>query len=113
MGIGQITAVIASMSYVIGMFSTLKVYKINRYFSAGITVLFVTVVLVIANYLFITPIWFGQLTFLDVRDWVTLEAFGLEGTSGYLGTIIAVYLPFNLIKGLLISLGFISIYEIL
>jgi riboflavin transporter FmnP len=113
MAIGQITAVIASMSYVFGMYFGLKVYKLNRYISAAITVVVVAVVLVIANYLFVTPIWFGGLTFLDVRDWVTLESFGLEGSGGYLQAIVVAYLPFNLLKGVIITLGFMSIYEII
>ncbi|MEC9484540.1 MAG: ECF transporter S component [Candidatus Izemoplasma sp.] len=111
--IGQISAFIASMGYVGGMFVAIKVYHLNRYLAALIVAMVVTVLMVVANYLFITPIYMGGLTFLDVQDWVTLSTFGLEGSPSYLQTIIILYTPFNIIKGLLITLSFFAIYELL
>ncbi len=111
--IGQITAFLASMSYVLGMYISTNRLNLNRYVSAGITVAVVTILLTVANYLFITPIWFGGLTFLDVQSWVTPEAFGLNSGGGYLAAIIIAYVPFNLLKGTLITLSFLGVYQVL
>lgn len=114
-GIGQIVAIIASMSYVLGMFLTVNKLKMNKYVGASITVILVTMIMVICNYLFVTPIYVGGLTYLDVRDWLTPQSFNenitLEG--GYLFTILLIYIPFNLIKGVLITGVFIPVNEIL
>jgi riboflavin transporter FmnP len=101
--IGQITAFIASMSYVLGMFLTTNKLNRNRYVSAVLTVVLVTVILTIANYLFITPIWFGGRTFLDIKDWATPGDFGLDVQGGYLTAILIAYVPFNLLKGALVT----------
>ena len=101
------------MAYVLGMFLATKKFKQGRYEAAIVTVLFVTVTLTIGNFLFITPIWFGGLTFLDVQSWVTPEAFGLSASGGYLTTILLVYVPFNLIKGAVIMVVYFVVSEII
>jgi riboflavin transporter FmnP len=111
--IGQITAFIASMSYVLGMYLTTNKLNLNRFLGAVVTILIVTTILTVGNYLFITPIWFGGTTFLDVQDWVTPDAFGLSVSGGYLATILIAYVPFNLLKGLLITGSFLAIDQIL
>ena len=58
--IGQITAFIASMSYVLGMYIATNKLNLNRLLSAVVAVAIVTLILTTANYLFITPIWFGE-----------------------------------------------------
>lgn len=112
-GIGQITAFLASMSYVLGMFVAYRKLKLNRFVSTLITVGVVTVIMTVLNYLFITPIWFGGLTFADVNTWVTPESFGLGISGGYLKAIMMVYIPFNLLKGILITGSFLGVYQVL
>lgn len=109
--IGQITAFIASMSYVLGMYISTNKLNLNRLFSAILSVIIVTVILTIGNYLFITPIWFGELTFLDIKDWVTPSSFGLSVGGGYLLTILMIYVPFNLIKGAIITTVYFLVYK--
>jgi riboflavin transporter FmnP len=99
--IGQITAFVAGLTLLAGY--RLSRNKMGMIKSLALMSLFFAVVMTVLNYLFITPIWFGGLIFLDVKDWVTLEAFGLNSQAGYLETIFIVYFPFNLIKGLLLS----------
>ena len=111
--IGQVVAIIASMSYVLGMYFTINKFKLNKYVGAGITVILVTLIMVAANYLFVTPIYVGEFTFLDVRDVLTPEAYGFNIEGGYLLTILIVYIPFNLIKGVLVTGVYISVSEIL
>lgn len=109
--IGQITAFIASMSYVLGMYISANKLNLNRLLSAIVSVMIVTIILTVANYLFITPIWFGGTTFLDIKDWVTPDAFGMDVKGGYLLTILIVYVPFNLLKGAVITSVYFVVYK--
>lgn len=111
--IGQIIAVIASMSYVLGMYLFVTTLRTNKYVGAGLTVLVVTIIMLICNYLFVTPIYTGALTFLDVKDTLTPSTFGINVEGGYLSLILVLYTPFNLIKGIMIMGIFIPINEIL
>lgn len=111
--IGQIVAIMASMSYVVGLYVTMDRLKLNKYVASTITILFMTFVMVVANYLFVTPIYVGELTFLDVKDYLTPEAYGFNIEGGYLLTILIVYVPFNLIKGVLVTSIYMSVSEIL
>lgn len=111
--IGQIVAVIASMSYVFGLYLTVNKMKLNKYLGAAITVVIMTIIMVVCNYLFVTPIYVGGLTFLDVRSYINPEAFGLQVSGGYLTAILLVYVPFNLLKGIIITAVFIPVNEIL
>ena len=110
--IGQITAFIASMSYVGGMYLATNKLNLNRYVGAALTIVIVTFVLVVGNYFFITPIWFGM-TFGDIQTAVTPAAFGFNMQGGYLAAILIAYVPFNLLKGLLITGTFLAITEVL
>ncbi len=109
--IGQITAFIASMSYVLGMYISANKLNLNRLLSAIVSVMVVTIILTTANYLFITPIWFGGTTFLDIKDWVTPDAFGLNVSGGYLIAILVAYVPFNLLKGAVITSAYFVVYK--
>jgi riboflavin transporter FmnP len=111
MFIGQITAFIASMSYVLGMYISANKLNLNRLLSAVVAVVVVTTILTTANYLFITPIWFGETTFLDIRDWVNPGTFELDVEGGYLLTILIVYVPFNLLKGAVITSVYFMVYR--
>jgi len=111
--IGQITAFIASMSYILGMYLSTNKLNLSWYVGAVLTIFIVTVILTTANYLFITPIWFGGLTFLDVQSWVTPDSFGITVNGGYLVAILIAYIPFNLLKGSLIMGVFIIVDSIL
>ncbi len=111
MFIGQITAFVASMSYVLGMYISTNKLNLNRLFSAIVSVMVVTIILTVANYFFITPIWFGGTTYLDIKDWVTPGAFELDIEGGYLLTILIVYVPFNLLKGTIITSVYFMVYK--
>jgi riboflavin transporter FmnP len=111
--IGQITAFIASMSYVLGMYISTNKFRLNKYLAAFITIVLMTVIMTISNYLFVTPIWFGGFTFVDIQSWVTPEAFGLNVDGGYLVAIIIAYVPFNLLKGLMIMILFFIVDKVL
>ena len=68
-------------------------------------------VLTICNYFFITPIYFGNFWFTQIREWTTLSSFipGLSFDLGYGAAIAFVYIPFNALKGLLV----LTVYEII
>ena len=98
--VGQITAFVASLSYCIGLGIASHLikreglgWKVIKY---SIVVLFVTTVLTVANYLFLTPIFLGEFSFLDMTN-DSLAMF--SGVNSYLLSIIILYVPFNLLKG--------------
>ena len=99
--IGQISAFMASMGYVLGLYLVLKLLASTpSLLRGGLVVLLVTSLMVVLNYFFVTPIYFGSWTYLGVREWLNLSSFGLSGTGSYLWTIIVVYTPFNILKGI-------------
>lgn len=100
--IGEITAVIASMSYVLGMYLTTNKLNLNRLFSAIITVVIVTVTLTTLNYLFITPIYFGAWSFIEFKEWIAPDYLDVAVGKNYLSFIIVAYVPFNIIKGAIV-----------
>jgi riboflavin transporter FmnP len=113
MAIGQITALLASMSYVFGLYLSTNKLNLSKVMSIIVTIVSVTIIMTVLNYLFITPIWFGQTTFLDVQNWVTPGDFGVSMSGGYLTAISIVYVPFNIIKATIISVVFFVIYKVL
>ncbi len=111
--LGQITAFIASMSYVLGMYVASHKFHLNRFISALISVLVMTMILVFMNYLFITPSWiFGSFaTVADLGNIDFSEALGVNFNVSYLTTILIIYVPFNLFKGVIILGVFTAIYK--
>ncbi len=103
MAVGQITAFLASISYVIGLSLTIQFGIHRRSLQSLVTILMVTFIMSVANYFFITPLWFGALSVWHLGFDVTPASFGIDGLSGgYLTAIILVYVPFNILKGTLV-----------
>lgn len=111
--VGQITALIASMSYVLAFFLANLIirsdkigFKIIKYV---LVCLFVSTIMVIANYFFLTPIFLGKMSFLDMTG---DSLASITGINSYLLSIIVLYYPFNLLKGALISILAILIGDV-
>jgi riboflavin transporter FmnP len=103
--VGQITAFIASLSYVFMLYIFNKLiksdkigFKVLKYF---LVVTGVATIMVIANYFFLTPIFLGKFSFLDMSN---DSLASMTGINSYLLSIIILYLPFNFLKGSLISM---------
>ena len=109
--IGQITAFIASMSYVLAMYLSFDKFKFNRYVSVIVSIFIVTAIMTIINFFFITPIYIGYWWYTLIPFAVTPADYGINIAGGYLTAILVVYIPFNLIKATLISISFIIIWE--
>jgi riboflavin transporter FmnP len=118
-GIGQIAAFIASLAYILGIFLTSHVFKWFkkglgwRILSYVVIILIQTVAMVLTNLLFVTP------TFVTGR-WATcfdseavqtaMSYFSSYGTA-YIWAVIAVYGPFNLLKGLIVTLAYELVFN--
>lgn len=102
-GVGQITAFIASMTYCLGMWIVSKLVKKThvglKVLGYASIVLIVTGVMVLANYFFLTPIFLGEFSFLDMSNDSLAQ---MTGINSYLLSIIALYVPFNLMKGTMV-----------
>lgn len=117
LGIGQITAFIASSSYILGIFifsHVLKWFKKGlkyRLLSYVFIALIVTVILTLLNILFITPTYIAG-------EWATcfnseivsqiVSAYPDYGNS-FIIIMIVIYVPFNLLKAYIVEL----LYEII
>jgi len=103
MAVGQITAFIASIAYVVGLSLTIQLGIHKKSLQSILTILMVTLIMTVANYFFITPLWFGAPSVWHLGMDISPSTFGINGISGgYLTTIILVYVPFNIIKGSLV-----------
>lgn len=119
-GIGNITALVTSLAFVLALFLASHVLKL---FKKGIEfriigylfiTIFVAIILTLLNALFITPTYLTG-TFATCFDSSAVKAvvegfnsFGFKGDT-YFWLIALVYFPFNLLKGSCISV----IYEVL
>ena len=103
--VGQITAFIASLSYVLMLWLVNKIIKNNRIGFKVLKYLLivcgVSIIMCIANYFFLTPIFLGNISFLDMNS---DSLASITGVNSYLLSIMALYLPFNFLKGSLISI---------
>ena len=119
MGIGNITALLTSLAYVLGLFITshvLKLFKKGwkfRLLGYGIIIMLVAVILTALNAVFITPTFLtGQ--FATCFDNATIEgvvnALGsyFPGVNNYFLLIFIAYFPFNLLKGVIVC----ALYEL-
>lgn len=113
--IGEITAVLASMTYIIGFYIAANKFKWNKYFTALFTIGVVTLLLTALNYFFITPTYLmgGFSSFVPVKDINVASIFGLDWDLNYFTSILAIYIPFNLLKGLSLFVIFVPIQDTL
>ena len=113
--IGQITSVIAAITIAALYLITKKVIKPKTvkaiFLRSFIVMIGFSIILTICNYLFITPVYFGEFWYTNLKDTLTLSNFIPWATAdiGYGAIIAVVYLPFNAIKGVFI----LTIYELI
>lgn len=111
--LGNMTAVLASLTIILAFVVARKVLKSKDLVTGIIAVLALTVVLTVLNYFIITPAYFGwpTVSFVDVQAsfsgfvaWDTSGRF--DATSGYLMAVLFAYVPFNIIKGTMITVAY-------
>lgn len=108
--IGQIIALTTSMCYVLGIYLCSSVFKFfkkglpYRILSYVITIAIVNTVMTLLNYLIFTPIFLtGRFTtFLDPQFQGIFENGAIPFKGPFIVVIICLYLPFNLLKGLIV-----------
>lgn len=101
--IGQISAFLASMAYVSGLFLVLRLSKIKHpIVLALMVVVWVTSLMLAVNYFIVTPVYL-QTNFIAIRNSIALRDFlafiGFDTSLGYLTFTVVLYAPFNFIKG--------------
>lgn len=121
--IGQITALIASMTiatmyYFLSKNINTKNKVLNYYLNMFITMTVFAFVMYVINYLFVTPtyimnkpIWYTQLPFtLDINAFnsqygsnISIPSF-FNFMSPYASAIFIIYFPFNFIKGIICAI---------
>ncbi len=101
--IGETTMFIGSISIVMTYFIAKKGFKLSKIFSLIITALMFTIVMTSLNYFFITPFYYNS-TYKELQG--GSYTFGGFENISYLMYILALYVPFNLIKVTLSSIIF-------
>ncbi len=131
MAIGQIAAIIASLSIAISYYYLTKVVKtknkvVNQSIILFLTMLIFAIVMFIINYYFVTPTylmnqptWYTELPFaVDIYAFndvygTTLEVPGfLSFLSPYGQAIFFIYFPFNFLKGILTAVVYAFIHPL-
>lgn len=104
--LGTIVAIFASITIVVAFWLARDKFKLNNILTSVVVVTVLTLVLTVANYLFITPAYFGwpTVSLAEVKDmftgflnWDTGGSF--DPSRGYLIAVLFAYVPFNIIKG--------------
>jgi len=99
------------------MWLSINKFKFNNIITAIFSVALVTIILTFLNYIFITPMWAVYLTswtpsfatFLDVKDINVAELMGVNANFSYLAAILAIFIPFNIVKGTILFLLYFAI----
>lgn len=110
--IGEITALLASLTFAITFFTTKKLNLVVRLI---IVSLVFTSVMIVFNFFISTPIYITQT--VDFNNVIALNMpidifninFTVDDTASYLQMILLIYAPFNLLKALIISTIYILI----
>ncbi len=128
--IGQITSLIGSLCLAITYSSMIKLimtkYKVLNYWMAMIvSVLVFSAVMFIANYTFITPTyllgkpsWYTSMDASTIKNFTSLSSHlilprFLQVLSPYEQAVFIIYMPFNMIKGVVIAIVFSCLQPLL
>lgn len=111
--VAHVTALIASLSYVLCLWLANKIIKGNKFghklAKYAIVILLVSTIMTFANYTILTPWFLGEPVFFGIGlsegNMNAIYSFG--GIDNFFLAIVAMYLPFNLLKASCIA--FISI----
>lgn len=102
-GVGELAAFIASVAYIAGIYIGMKKLKMSLVPSLIFSVVVMTLIMTFMNWILITPL-FGIL-----YGGIYPNIF--NGT--YIWGILSVYIPFNLLKGVVVMSVFYGVYRIL
>jgi len=101
-GVGEIAAAVSGIAYALPAFFTYK--KTEKIIpSLVVGTLSLTILLTFANYIWITP-FYAKLYKMDF-------ILNMMGTNLYLKYVLATYIPFNLLKGAVVSLVYFFIHK--
>ena len=109
--VAHLTALIASLTYVFAMWIASKIFKSNKITSKiakyALVVLIVSSIMTFANYAILTPLYLeGKISFfgIGISDETMELLTNVTGFNSFFLAIVFLYFPFNLLKGVCISL---------
>lgn len=102
-GIGETAAFIASASYIVGYYFASNKLNLRVIPSLVVSIVFMTLVMTFLNWALFTPLYFTYYgdVWPNQFNWV------------FIWSILSVYVPFNLLKGVVIASVFYAIYKAL
>ena len=107
--VAHLTAFIASLAYVFALWLANKLIKsekiglkIAKY---GLVVLLVSAIMTMANYVILTPLFLGEVSFfgIGISEGTMSALAGMTGVNNFFLAIVILYMPFNLLKASCIS----------
>ena len=117
--VAHLTELIASLSYVLALWICSKIIKSDKLGAKiakySLVVLIVSSIMTFANYAILTPLFLGEVSIFGIglSEGTMGMISGMTGIDSFLVSIIVLYLPFNLIKGVCISVIAVGIGDTL
>lgn len=108
--VAHLTALVASLSYVFVLWICSKIFKGNKIkdkiIGYSAVVLIVSVIMTFLNYMILTPLFLGEVSFFGsgLSSSSAEQLASLTGVDSFLLGMIILYMPFNLLKGTCIAL---------
>jgi riboflavin transporter FmnP len=110
--VGLMGAFFATTSLIVGYVLATKVLSLNKVLSSVLMILMLTTVMTVLNYFFITPLYFGwpNQSLAEVQEaftgFLNFDTGGTFSSNSYLLANLFAYVPFNVFKGVFITLLF-------
>lgn len=110
--VGLMGAFFATTALMGGYLVATKVFDLNRWLTSLVMIGSLTSVMLVLNYFFITPLYFGwpNVAFADIQvafaGFLNFDTGGTFQSNSYLLANLFAYVPFNVFKGVFISLVF-------
>lgn len=99
-GIGEVAAFLASVSYITGYYIAKSRLKLSKLYASIFSITFMSVLLTFLNWIIIAPLYYIVLYSNSYPDLFNMV---------YIDSIVSVFLPFNLIKGVVIFSVFYAV----
>lgn len=112
-------ALFASLVYILAFWIANKIIKSKKLVFSGlkytIVILIVSTIMTLANYIILTPLYLGEVSFfgIGISEGTANALTGLTGTDVYFLANVILYFPFNLLKSSIISITALAIGDTL
>lgn len=107
--VAHLTALVASLSYVLALWVCGKIIRGNKVkdkiIKYSLVVLIVSSIMTLANYMILTPLFLGEVSFfgIGISGETSSQLASMTGVDSFFLGMVILYMPFNLLKGTCIA----------